>query len=135
MSKGVPIIIDRVESFDRLSIYEVKYNTAQISMIFKSSEIKNRISENIRDLENRIVKAVGYKLYHKVKLSHEYNDLYESNRAIFDGVNQARKKEISDFELNRLNEIRSEKKRNLNAKFFGNKLKEIKIDGDGNKIS
>lgn len=132
MPKGVFIIIDRVESFDRLSILEIKYNVSQKSNI---SQIKNQISENIRDLEGRIIKAIGYSLYQKVKISSEYHDLYEANWAIFDGVCKARKKEISGFELNRLKEVRSEKKRNLDAKFFGNEMREIKIDNSGDRIN
>lgn len=131
MSKGVSIIIDKIEALDRLSILEIKFHAAQLS---KTQENKHEISERIRELESRIVKAVGYKLFQKIKLSKEYNDLFESNLKIFDGVNLARQKQISGFELNKLNEVRSEKKRNLDMKFFGDELKEIKIDENGEKM-
>ncbi len=132
MSKGVFIVIDKVEALDRLSILEIKYHAVQLS---KTQEEKHKISERIKDLESRIIKAVGYKLFQKIISSKEYDDLFEANLKIFDGVNLARKKEISDFELNRLNEIRSEKKRNLDAKFFGNEMAEVKVDENGEKIT
>lgn len=131
MSKGVFIVIDKVEALDRLSILEIKYHAVQLS---GNQEEKCKISERIKDLESRIIKTVGYKLFQKIISSKEYNDLFESNLAVFDGVNLARKKEISGFELNKLNEIRSEKKRNLDAKFFGNEMREIKINESGKKI-
>ncbi len=131
MSKGVFIVIDKIEAFDRLSILEIKYHAVQLS---KTQENKHEISERIRDLEDRIIKAIGYKLFQKIKLSEDYNELFEANLTIFDGINLARQDKISGIKLNRLNEIRSEKKRNLDTKFFGNELKEIKIDENGEKI-
>ena len=126
MFKGVLVMLDLVEVWDRLSIYEIKHAIAK--------ETKLKISEQITDLESRIIKRIGFKLYHKIKLSKYYHELVEANQAVFDGVNKSRKKEISGFDLNRLNEIRSEKKKNLNIIFFGDEMGEVKIDENGERI-
>ena len=121
------------EIFDQLLIYQVKYNNT------KNNKIKQELAEKIRDIEYRIVKCSGYKEYHKVMISKEYDDLYNANYAIFCGINQAKDdqdgKIISGYQLDKLNVDRIKAKRQLSQRFLGESPEEIKIDSSGEKIN
>ena len=129
MPKHILCPIDKVEIFDRYSILDVKYNNSA------TASIKLEIRAKMNDLEKRLAKSLGLKLFQRIIASPQYNDLYMANLDIYDAVNLARDNQITGKALNALNDIRTEKKRNLDSLFFGgNEMSEIKIDKEGNKI-
>ncbi len=127
---NVQISLDR--AMDELSILQIKYQQV------KDAKLKELIAGQIRDMESRIVKAIGFKTYQKVIGSKEFAELYDKNFAVFEGVDLSKSDPhgyvISGYKLDQLNVKRGAAKRNLCALFCGGESEEIKIKSDGSQI-
>ena len=127
---NIQIFLD--ESCDRLCILKIKYEQV------KDAKLKQRLAASIIELENRMVKALGYKTYQKIISSPEFSALHDANFLVFDGVDKAKNDKdgefISGYELDFLNVKRSAAKRNLMGKFCGTDGEELKIKKSGEQI-
>ena len=119
-------------ALDSLSVLQIKYNQAQ------DPEIKQKLAAAIIEIENRIVKGIGFKTYQRIIGSEEYSQLYDKNYEVFMGIELAKNdvagELISGYELDLLNTKRSAAKRNLFGKFCGGESEEVKIK-DGKAIN
>ena len=119
-------------ALDSLSVLQIKYNQAQ------DPEIKQKLAAAIIEIENRIVKGIGFKTYQRIIGSEEYSQLYDKNYEVFMGIELAKNdvagEFISGYELDLLNTKRSAAKRNLFGKFCGGESEEVKIK-DGKAIN
>ena len=117
------------EVFDRYSIIEIKYNNAVKKFEF---------TDDMKYLENVIVKGLGRNMFQEIILSPYYHDLYEANLLVYNSINVAELdvegKILSAHQLNNINKKRTAAKRNLINKFLNESISEIKLDEVGNKV-
>jgi len=114
--KKILIEIDPAEAFDRLTILFIKIKNCL------DLAIKKELEQQCEDLCERINNGIGYTLAKKIFQSQEFKNLQETNSNIFNLV-----KDNPDEEIQKANKLRSDAKRQLQNKFFGNSLEEIKI--------
>ena len=96
-------------AFDFLSIYEVKFHKNP------TSEIADK---NYEECEDYISNQLGWDFYYEIVQSKEYNDLYESNKRLFELVELAKDDKVKASEVDRGVIDRWEKKKALQDKFF-----------------
>lgn len=117
--------------FDELSIINVKIN-------IKDGLTKDKSILNFKNLEHEIKDQIGGKLFDEIIISNEYKELYQLNKKIFDYIDDLREKSKKEFmeykdlallgiEIDELNTARFISKNNLQKKYFGSEIKEIKI--------
>ena len=79
-------------AFDFLSIYEVKFHKNP------TSEIADK---NYEECEDYISNQLGWDFYYEIVQSKEYNDLYESNKRLFELVELAKDDKVKASEVDR----------------------------------
>lgn len=115
---GIKITVDEAEAFDRLSILQIKIkNTNRLKSI--NNQANNLIME--------IMDSISYEKYKKIMTSPEYENLYQSNKKIFDLVDEIKKQNINALIVDTANHERFKYKKALQDKFFKNPIQEIKL--------
>jgi hypothetical protein len=115
----IKISVDEGAAFDALSILEVKSEIAQD---------KNQIWASWHMLRNEISGQIGLEAFNAVLSSKEYKDLVRKNRATFhlvDEIGESQEglaRRAYDANMERYNA-----KKNLQAAFFQQELREVKL--------
>lgn len=129
----ITIQIQENESFDRLSILEVKKHFS------KDPIQKQTIQSQIEELSEQINIGIGYDKAKEIYESVQYKGLYNYNLDIFnliDELNQLEKERINfdyvkiaslGMSINNTNYSRFLAKKELQKEFFNNKNEEIKL--------
>jgi hypothetical protein len=117
----IKIYIDVAQAYDALSVLEIKkFQSKEIS-------IKNKLIEQIKELRQSINIALRYDLAKRIYDSIEYKNLYKVNYDLFKLIDDCKKIDIDAKEIDILNHKRFEAKQQLQNKFFGKELEEIKL--------
>ncbi len=117
----ITVSVDEAVAFDMLTILFVKKDFCS------DANKRDSIKKQIKKLEKEIIASIGNQKFQSILLSKEYNDLYESNVDVFEGVERARSDEISAKELDTLNQKRTTAKRNFQGFHFGKEMVEVKL--------
>ena len=109
-------------AFDFLSICEVKLSYA------KTKDDKARMAAQFKFYANLIEEQVGGPKYGAVRASIEYAKLKDTNKTIFDTINNAKIYTINALTVDSLNIVRFKLKQEIQRKFFPDKpLNECKL--------
>lgn len=115
----IKISLDEAYVFDLLSIYSVK--------IDNSKENKRELNiVNYESLQKEIVEQIGVEKFNEIIQSQEYKELKISNQTVFDLVDRANENELAKITA-QANYQRYIKKIELQKKFFGNSITEVKL--------
>ena len=107
----VKINVQPGEAFDRLAILEVK-------MIHVTQEVKENIREQIEELQGAINTSITHKKAKEIYFSKYYNNLFDANFDIFTGINDLRAGKKDHGKLQQINDLRFQRKKELQEKFF-----------------
>jgi hypothetical protein len=114
----ISLLVDESYAFDYLSILEMKskldpYNVTK--------------SKNFEQCLNFLKCQLKDELFYTIYESPEYLACYNANMETFKAVDKAKTNKVSASFVDRCNYQRHLAKQNLQKKFFGNNLNEIKI--------
>jgi hypothetical protein len=110
----INLSVDEAYAFDYLSILHVK------------KELNSKLTLTWEACFSHIEKQVSSDLMNKVVNSDEYKNMIEANQITFNAVEKARYGSITAKEVDEANMLRYKRKLELQARFFNNKLTEIK---------
>jgi hypothetical protein len=110
----ITLKVDEAYAFDYLSILHVK------------KELNSQLTPTWQDCLTHIEQQVSSDLMNQILASDEYKNMIEANQITFNAVEKARYGSITAKEVDEANMLRYKRKLELQAKFFNNKLTEIK---------
>ena len=114
------ISVDYGAAFDILAIFNVKINLC-------IGPKKDQSIYNFRQLSREISNQIGDYLFNKIMGSDEYKELYAVNLLTFNKVAEAQKSTGLAKEVDDANFSRFTKKNELQKKFFGTEVSEVKV--------
>ena len=115
----VSLTVDAAYALDFFSILDVK--------CIKTNEQNDDFLKKRDDCANEIINQISLDLYKEIINSPEYKELFNTNYKLFSIIDLAKKGGIDALQIDNLNYERFKIKKKIQEKFFGTKVKEIKL--------
>ena len=115
----IKLSLDESYCFDYLSILETK--------CIKENEQNIELNDNKIKCIFEIMNQIGTELYDKIINSPEYKELFNTNYKLFSIIDLAKKGGIDALVIDKMNHERFKIKKKMQEKFFGTKVREIKL--------
>ena len=115
----IKLSLDEAYCFDYLSILETK--------CIKKNEQNIELNNNKINCIYEIMNQIGTELYDKIINSSEYKELFNINYKLFSIIDEVKKGGVDAINIDNLNYFRFLAKKKIQEKFFGTKVREIKL--------
>lgn len=114
------LTVDAAYSFDFLSILEVKFDKSTRSQ-------KLILDDKLTFYSNEISEQIGDEKFQEIKNSREYIKLKDANLKLFELIDNCKKININAQAVDQYNYRRWQVKDELQKKFFGKSVSELKL--------
>jgi len=118
----IKLLVDEAYAFDYYSIFELKTTKNQ------------NLVDSMNQIKIDLISQIGEEKFKEIINSEEYRKLYDANSETFDAVDKAKTDEVLASHVDKCNYLRMLAKKDLQNKFFTNKLTEFKIGYEKLKI-